>query len=177
MTIRRFVLIISLVLTGCAPSQAQLAATAKVAIQQTQTAMPTKTLIPPTEIPTQTPAPVQFPAPALGIGSSKVRPADSMEMMYIPEGEFTMGYGNGLLDERPTHKVSLDAFWFDKSEVTTGQYSLCVGAGNCKQLRSSQPFQDLPVINAEWRDANAYCSYVGARLPTEAEWEKAGARN
>ncbi len=96
-----------------------------------------------------------------------------MTMMYVPAGEFTMGYGEGYGDERPSRQVTLDAYWIDKTEVTTGQYALCVAAGRCKRLKLLQPSEDSPVVNAEWKDADAYCSTMGARLPTEAEWEKA----
>ncbi len=173
MTIRRFVLIFALGLAGCAPSQVELVATAKAAIEQTQTARPTKTLVPFTATPEETPTPIATATLALGIGSSQVRTVDNMTMLYVPAGEFTMGHANGFSDEQPTHKVFLDAFWIDKTEVTIGQYALCVGAGKCKRVHGIQPSENSPVINVEWKDANVYCAYVGARLPTEAEWEKA----
>ncbi len=173
MTTKRFLLILVLALAGCTPSQAQLAATAQVAIQETQTARPTNTVIPPTIAPSETPTIAPTATPSFDIGSSKVREIDSMTMLYVPAGEFTMGYAKGLEGEWPAHKVTLDAFWIDKTEVTAQQYSLCVGAGKCKKPQTLQPFGDSPVVDVEWKDANTYCSYVGARLPTEAEWEKA----
>jgi hypothetical protein len=45
------------------------------------------------------------PDPTLGVGSSWVRPADGMVMMYVPEGEFLMGSNVGGPDEQPVHAV------------------------------------------------------------------------
>ena len=47
---------------------------------------------------------------------------DGHVMVYIPEGEFTMGSNDGLSNERPVHKVYLDGYWLGKVPVTVGQF-------------------------------------------------------
>jgi formylglycine-generating enzyme required for sulfatase activity len=87
-------------------------------------------------------------------------------------------------DEIPAHHVQLNAFWVDQVEVTNGMYGLCVQSGACRQPVATNSdnraeyfgtpeFQDYPVVNVTWFDANAYCEWAGRRLPTEAEWERA----
>ncbi len=137
----------------------------------TATARPTHTSIPAT------------PTPALGIGSTMVSPKDGMVMMYVPEGEFSMGT-NYYDNAAPVHTVYFDAYWIDQTEVTNSMYEKCVSEGACKELWSNSSytralyygnltFDDYPVINVDWFQAQEYCHWAGRELPTEAQWEKA----
>ncbi len=80
------------------------------------------------------------PKPSLGIGSTQVSPVDGMTLVYVPAGEFLMGSADSDSDadsdEKPQHKVTLDAFWIDRTEVTKDQYQKCVAAGSVQRRRA-----------------------------------------
>jgi len=123
------------------------------------------------------------PSADLGIGSTMTG-EDGMTLLYVPAGEFTMGSEDGNDNEKPVHTVYLDAFWIDQTEVTNAMYAKCEDAGVCDPPSSlktytrasyygNSKYDNYPVSYVSWDDANAYCSWVGRRLPTEAQWEKA----
>ena len=116
-------------------------------------------------------------------------------MITIPAGPFQMGCdpshnGNqpncaaSATWELPLHTVYLDAYRIEQNVVTNAQYAICVATGNCPASRYSlsyshsfyygNPLYDnYPVIQVNLNQATAYCAWLGRRLPTEAEWEKA----
>ena len=126
-------------------------------------------------------------------------PANLDNMALIPTSEFQMGSNDdeSFSDEHPTQTVFLDAFYMDKYPVTNAQYMAFVNANpQWSNPRSVTKFisaiyndgyylshwnknnypegkADHPVVYISWYAAMAYAQWVGKRLPTEAEWEKA----
>ena len=105
------------------------------------------------------------------------------DLVSIPAGAFWMGDDHGRPDERPAHRVWVDAFAVARTPVTNAAYSWFLAATGhmpprfWEDRRFNAPMQ--PVVGVSWHDAVAYCDWLTGqgglryRLPTEAEWQRA----
>ncbi|MBN2147973.1 MAG: SUMF1/EgtB/PvdO family nonheme iron enzyme [Anaerolineales bacterium] len=154
----------------------------------------TSTSVPTTEVPTPIPATTEAPPPTLVPTRSPLPTQAAYDftafMVPIPAGSFRMGEAG-----KDDHELYLDEFYMDKTEVTNAQFAAFLNEfGNQNEggvpwlditdaeaqihvkNGSWQPdsgYEDLPVVEVTWYAARAYCEWLGGRLPTEAEWEKA----
>ena len=142
----------------------------------------------------------QSPAESALSGGLAVLRARGSQMIRVPASEFTMGSTSAevieatvlceheplattcdersFADESLAHRVRLSGFFLDRREVTVGEFDACVRVGRCKSPpfeRGARRFKQprFPVTLVTWDDAQAYCAFRGARLPTEAEFERA----
>ncbi len=131
-----------------------------------------------------------------------IREFNGVRMVLVPAGCFNMGNEDNLPEEQPVHRICFEQpFWIDLTEITVAQFAqflnghdgpidsydrwlhptippwgltlpiqLVENDGLWKPMRDTD---NQPIENVTWIDANEYCAWREARLPTEAEWEYA----
>lgn len=136
---------------------------------------------PPTLISTPTNKPTSIPS-ATSLPREIMQ--GSAKMVLVPAGPFIMGSNKGGWNEEPVRTVDLPTFYIDAYEVTNLLYKACVTTQTCQPpmelsiLGYTNPYDNAeynqyPVVSVDWEMAKTYCEWRGARLPSEAEWEKA----
>lgn len=136
------------------------------------------------------PSPEPAISPSVNINSnSEAAPTPTPEAakmkintVSVTGGEVILGGGATKL---PVRRVSVADFSIAETEVTNAQYLEFIEAAKhpapakWKNGKFADGDADKPVVGVTWADANAYCQWLSkqigaeARLPNEAEWERA----
>lgn len=125
---------------------------------------------------------------------------DCRAVDMIPAGDTIVGEGEmlvcdpGELGDSPRHQTAITRdYWLGRFEATAACYLRCIEEGACRApsqtftLRDAAEdgvdwderwFQDpelglYPMLPLTWQSASDYCAWLGGRLPTNAEWERA----
>jgi serine/threonine-protein kinase len=119
----------------------------------------------------------------------------TIPLVAIPGGQFMMGDSNSNGDNSPEHMVRVGAFEISATEITLKQYISFINAFACNKMgyigdikvfipsivehvnytedgfTLNDGTENLPAYGVTWDGAHYFCTHLGGRLPTEAEWE------
>ncbi len=146
---------------------------------------------PPAKAPRDAAAVVDAAPPASDALAAQSRAAD---MIDIPAGETIVDCVQvpGVVSKKECPfpaivDVEINEFYIDRTEVTVAAYRECVAAGKCTVPVLSANWQctpqtsnwlakgreDHPINCVEAKQAVAYCSFRGDRVPSDYEWQRA----
>ena len=112
------------------------------------------------------PKPAQVVQTARKAAPARVISTAAGEMVLVDGGEFLFG--------EKKDRLTLPAFYVDKTEVTNAAYAgFCQATGHPLPVEFPKNSPDLPVVNVSIGDAHDFAAWAGKRLPKPAEWEKA----
>ncbi len=116
--------------------------------------------------------------------------SDGAALVWVPGGSFTMGcpmaIDGGDASGGETQHVTLSGYWIYKYQVTVAQYrAFCTATSHAMPPYptdfswtsyadwTASALQQTPIVNVTWDDAQAYATWAGAQLTTEAQYEYA----